>query len=166
MSIESLHIALIEPEIPQNAGNIGRTCVGLGARLHFIGKLGFSLSGKDIKRAGLDYWDKLQFNHHKDWDTFVAALGDNVDIVFFSARGKRVLWDYPFRHPVCLIFGSESRGLPPSFYKKYFEKLIRIPTEGPIRSLNLATAVGIGAFEAVRQFKYDRKYTESLSRAI
>jgi tRNA (cytidine/uridine-2'-O-)-methyltransferase len=146
-----LHIVLVEPEIPQNTGNIGRTCVGLGATLHLVGELGFSLEAKDVKRAGLDYWAHLKLMRHLTWDAFEAALPAEASLFFFSTKGSSSLWDMRFRAPVYFVFGSESRGLPPSFYKRFRESLVRIPIEKEIRSLNLATAVGIAAYDAARQ---------------
>lgn len=146
-----LHIVLIEPEIPQNTGNIGRSCIGLGATLHLVGRLGFSLSGKEIRRSGLDYWPKLKLVQHKDWETFLRTLPKEAALHFFSTKGKQTFWEREFRSPCYLIFGSESRGLPPSFYRDYEDRLVRIPHSKDIRSLNLSAAVGIAAFEATRR---------------
>ena len=146
-----IHIVLIEPEIPQNTGNIGRTCLGLGAALHLVGKLGFSLEEKALKRAGLDYWSKLKLYRHRNWETFLSVLPDTAHLSFFSKHGTRSMWETPFAPPVYLVFGSESRGFPPSFYKTYKDRLIRIPIQDEIRSLNLSTAVGVAAFEVARQ---------------
>jgi tRNA (cytidine/uridine-2'-O-)-methyltransferase len=151
-----LHIVLVEPEIPQNTGNIGRTCVGLGATLHLVGKLGFSLADKDLKRAGLDYWPQLKLEVHKDWEAFVKAVPSQAELIYFSTHGSTPLWEKKFSYPCYLVFGSESRGFPPSFYKDHKDRLIRIPVNQQIRSLNLSTAVGIAAFEALRQMTYDR----------
>ncbi|MCG3205561.1 MAG: tRNA (cytidine(34)-2'-O)-methyltransferase [Elusimicrobia bacterium] len=149
-SSHSLNIVLIEPEIPQNTGNIGRTCVGLDATLHLVGQLGFSLDEKDLKRAGLDYWPKLKLKRHDRWESFLASIEPTASLTFFSTHGTQSLWEVSFQFPCYLVFGSESRGFPPSFYERYKNSLVRIPTTGPIRSLNLSTAVGIAAFEAVR----------------
>lgn len=153
----SLHVVLVEPEIPQNTGNIGRTCVGLGATLHLVGKLGFSLEEKDLKRAGLDYWPKLNLERHDKWNDFLATLPSDASLYFLSTHGAESIWATTFRAPCYLIFGSESRGLPPSFYERYKSSLIRIPIDPAIRSLNLATAVGVTAFEASRQFYSGRR---------
>ncbi len=149
-----MNIVLMEPEIPQNTGNIGRTCVGLKATLHLVGELGFSLNEKDLKRAGLDYWPKLKMERHKSWDEFLAHVPPEADLCFFSTHGTLSLWDRKFRPPLYLIFGSESRGFPPSFYRRYKDQLIKIPIQKDIRSLNLATAVGVAAYEAARQFAF------------
>ena len=146
-----LHIVLVEPEIPGNTGNAGRTCVGLGAPLHLVGRLGFSINERELKRAGLDYWPKLAFRSYADWPTFLATLPKDADLCFFSTKGTVSLWEKRFVRPSYLVFGSESRGFPPSFYETYRDRLVRIPVCPEIRSLNLATAVGVAAFEAARQ---------------
>jgi tRNA (cytidine/uridine-2'-O-)-methyltransferase len=148
---QSIHIVLIEPEIPGNTGNIGRTCIGIGAVLHLVGKLGFSLADKDLKRAGLDYWHKINLKLHPTWEQFLSEVPSEESLCFFSTHGTSPYWNKEFKDPVYLVFGSESRGFPPPFYEKYKDRLLRIPVEGSIRSLNLSTAVGVAAFEAVRQ---------------
>lgn len=148
-----LHIVLVNPEIPQNTGNVGRTCVGLGARLHLVGKLGFSLESSQLKRAGLDYWPKLDLQRHETWDEFLATVPPEADMSFFSTHGKNVFWEKKFSSPAYLIFGAESQGLPKSFYETYKSALLRIPVSNNIRSLNLATAVGVAAFEVTRQMR-------------
>lgn len=147
-----LNIVLIEPEIPQNTGNVGRTCVGLGAKLHLVGRLGFSLDSSQLKRAGLDYWPKLDLTLHRNWEEFSKALPPQADLCFFSTHGTLSLYDKKFKQPTYLIFGSESHGFPKNFYHEFSDQLIRIPIGGDIRSLNLATAAGVAVFEAVRQF--------------
>jgi len=149
-----INIVLIEPEIPQNTGNIGRTCVGLGARLILVGQPGFSLEDKDIKRAGLDYWPKLQLEKFDTWEDFEAALPPDADLKVFSTHGRASFWDENYRKPLYLVFGSESRGLPPSLYRRLSDKLLHIPHGKDIRSLNLSTAVGIAAYEAVRELNF------------
>jgi len=151
MTETNINIVLIEPEIPQNTGNIGRTCVGLGARLHLVGDLGFSLKSTDLKRAGLDYWPKLNFVQHKNWAEFQKTIPAEANLCFFSTHGRRSFWEKKFETPLYLIFGSESKGFPKTFYRDYKDELLRIPIGPEIRSLNLATAVGVVAFEAVRQ---------------
>ena len=151
MSSSPLHIVLIEPEIPQNTGNIGRTCVGLSAPLHIVGKTGFSLTQKEIKRSGLDYWDKLQLHQHKSWDDFVKTTAPSSTLLFLSTKGAKTIWESSYQAPLYLIFGSESRGLPPSFYERYRSHLVKIPMSSDIRSLNLATSVGVAAYEAARK---------------
>lgn len=148
-----LHIVLVEPEIPQNAGNVGRTCLAIGARLHLVGPLGFSLEDKHVRRAGLDYWDKVDLAVHAAWADFIATVPQGARLAFLSARGNRDLWSMPVSAPLYLVFGSESRGLPPSFYRRHDDALFRLPMPGDVRSLNLATAAGIAAYEAARRLK-------------
>lgn len=147
-----LNIVLVNPEIPQNTGNIGRTCVGLGATLHLVGRLGFSLDARDLQRAGLDYWPRLKWVRHDQWTSFESTLAPDASMVLFSTKGSRLLWDVQFRKPAYLVFGSESRGFPPSFYRERASEMVRIPIGPEIRSLNLATAAGVVAFEAARQW--------------
>ncbi len=153
MTSRELNIVLIEPEIPQNTGNVGRTCVGLGAALHLVGKLGFSLDSSQLKRAGLDYWPKLDLNVHASWEAFKETLPVGADLCFFSTHGKIPIWQRQFKKPLYLVFGSESKGFPKDFYTTLEKELVRIPVGSDIRSLNLATAAGVAAFEAVRQFE-------------
>jgi len=156
MTQASINIVLIEPEIPQNTGNIGRTCVGLGATLHLVGRLGFSLEDKTLQRAGLDYWPKLALERYADWENFLSSVPPGSDLSFFSTHGKKSLWQKKFGTRSYLVFGSESRGFPAAIYQTYESDLIRIPIGPGIRSLNLATAAGVAAFEAARQlFMYD-----------
>lgn len=146
-----LHIVLVEPEIPQNAGNVGRTCLAIGARLHLVGRLGFSLDEKNLRRAGLDYWANVDLAVHPDWDSFIAGVPAGAQLAFLSSRGNRDFWDVPLAPPTYLVFGSESRGLPPSFYQRHDDALFRLPMTGAVRSLNLATAAGIAAYDAARR---------------
>lgn len=153
MKDPQLHIVLIEPEIPGNTGNVGRTCVGLGVPLHIVGKIGFKLDDAHLKRAGLDYWPKLKLKLYANWDTFLASLPAETNLYFLSTKGITSIWDVKFASPAYVIFGSESRGFPPSFYQTYQDKLVRIPIRDDIRSLNLATAAGVVAFEVARQLQ-------------
>jgi len=147
----SLNVVLYEPEIPWNTGNIGRTCVGVGAALHLVGKLGFSLSQRQIRRSGLDYWPKLKLFQYKDLAAFEASLTTGAGVLAFSAQAEKVFWDAPYMKDSYLLFGSESRGLPESALKKYGDRLYRIPISEEVRSLNLSTAAAIALYEGVRQ---------------
>lgn len=151
--IPYLHIVLVEPEIPENTGNVGRTCVALGCPLHLVGRLGFSLEEKRIRRSGLDYWPNLDVTHHATWEAFEKSLVDGARLYFLSTKGRRSVWETAFEKPCYLVFGSESRGLPPSFYKRFYDRLTRIPMRNGIRSLNLGTAVGVATYEAARQIQ-------------
>lgn len=146
-----MRIALFEPEIHWNTGNIGRTCVATGTELHLIGRLGFSLDEREIRRSGLDYWPKLSLRLHADWEGFVSALEPEAPLLFFSTKGRQTLWEAPFRPDSVLVFGSESRGLPDRFHRRFAESFYRIPMNEDVRSLNLSTAAGIVLYEALRK---------------
>ena len=144
-------VVLIEPEIPANTGNIGRTCVGLEAELHLVGKLGFSLTDRRLKRAGLDYWPYLTFTHHPSWENWWAKVEDPSRVFFFSTKAERSFHSVEFRPGDWLVFGKETVGLGPEIVERYRQSLLKIPMTGPIRSLNLATSVAVVLFEAFRQ---------------
>jgi tRNA (cytidine/uridine-2'-O-)-methyltransferase len=146
-----LHVALWEPEIPPNTGNIARLCAATGAELHLIGRLGFRLDDRSLRRAGLDYWDAVTIHRHDTLEAFDAALA-GVRVYCLSTRGAAPYTAAHFQDGDCLLFGSESRGLPPSVLERHAERTFRIPMPaGKVRSLNLATAVGIVLYEALRQ---------------
>ena len=148
----SLQVALVEPEIPWNTGNIGRTCLATGADLHLIRPLGFSLEDRYVKRAGLDYWQYVKPRIWPTWAAFDAALPDLGEPFFFSAEADRDLWSVSFPDDPVLIFGSETSGLPADIRRDYAERLIAIPMcRSPVRSLNLSTAAAIAVYEAWRQ---------------
>jgi len=147
-----MKIVLINPDIPWNAGNIGRTCVAAGAELVFVGKMGFNLSSKEIRRSGLDYWQYLKYSVHPDLESFLGTLGKDPSLIFLSTRGKKTYWAAPYAKDSCLIFGSEGSGLPESMYEKYSDRLYRIPMwSDHVRSINLSTAAGMALYEAIRQ---------------
>lgn len=148
-----LNIVLINPEIPFNTGNIGRTCVATNTHLYLVGKLGFKISDKEIRRSGLDYWPKLKYTLFDTWDSFFASLPSSARFFFFSTKGEKCLWDIEFKKDDYLIFGSESCGLPKPFYTKFKDKLYKIPMFGEVRSLNLSTSAAICLYEALRQTK-------------
>lgn len=147
-----LEVVLLTPDIPWNAGNLGRTCLAAGARLHLVRPLGFSLDERHVRRAGLDYWphvSKVVWDSWADFENQLPGLGQSH---FFSAEGERSLWQLDLRGPTVLIFGRESFGLPEELRAKYRERLVQIPMqEGPVRSLNVSTAAAIAIFEARRQ---------------
>jgi tRNA (cytidine/uridine-2'-O-)-methyltransferase len=149
------HVVLIEPEIPWNTGNVGRTCLGAGAELHLVGRLGFHLDDKQVQRAGLDYWEKVTVHRHDSWEAFLKSIPSDATLFFFSTRGTKTYWDIPFPEEAYLIFGKETAGFPKSFYEIYKDKLYRIPQKDEsIRSLNLSTSAGIVLFEALRQITF------------
>ncbi|MBC2712230.1 MAG: tRNA (cytidine(34)-2'-O)-methyltransferase [Desulfosarcina sp.] len=145
------HVVLVAPEIHWNTGNIGRTCLGAGARLHLVRPLGFSLDSHQVKRAGLDYWERVSPGIWNSFDAFCEAM-DPVDgeIALFTKGGSRVFWEMPARRRMFLVFGSETGGLPEAILSRYPRACYRIPITGEIRSLNLSTAAGIALYESFR----------------
>lgn len=146
-----MHVVLVAPEIPPNTGSIGRLCVATHTPLHLIEPLGFVIDDSHLRRAGLDYWPFVDLHRWPDWDAFAAARPAGR-ILCFCARGGRPYTEVAYRHDDILVFGSESRGLPPAVRTAYAESLVSIPIDSAhVRSLNLATAVAIALFEARRQ---------------
>jgi tRNA (cytidine/uridine-2'-O-)-methyltransferase len=146
-----LHVALLEPEIPPNTGNIARLCAATGTTLHLIGRLGFHLDEPSLRRAGLDYWPAVDWRRHHSLADLLAAM-TSARIFFFSARGSLRYSQVAYQDGDCLLFGGESRGLPASLLQEHPNRTVTIPMPaGQVRSLNLATAVGIALYEALRQ---------------
>lgn len=144
-------IVLVRPEIPHNTGAIGRLCVGLGVPLHLVRPLGFHLDDRCIARAGLDYWPHLDVAVHDTWDDYVEREKP-TRFMMLSTRGEKSLYDCRFEKGDALVFGNESSGLPKDFYERYRESLFKIPMPGEhARSINLANAVSIAAYECFRQ---------------
>lgn len=153
--MKPFHIVLVAPEIPQNTGTIGRLAVSTGAVLHLVDPLGFSLEDKYLKRAGLDYWQFLDLHRYRGWEEFLAAKDNDARLLFFSTHGTKSCFDEKYVPGDCLVFGRESSGLPEEFYDRYRESLRLIPMPGThSRSLNLANAVSIVLYEALRQTLY------------
>ena len=149
-----LHIVLVEPEIPQNTGNIARTCAAIGAKLHLVYPLGFSISEKAVKRAGLDYWDKLDIEEHISFKAFLEKYKPEENNMFFvTTKGKNCYSDIDYSNmdEVFVLFGKETKGLPEDILKKYLDKTARIPMRETLRSLNLSNSVAIVAYEILRQ---------------
>ncbi len=147
------HIVLVNPEIPQNTGNIARLCAATGSALHLVGHLGFSIDEKAVRRAGLDYWPLVRVSHH---DTFEQCLGSissaNPTPLFFSAKRPRCYLEAPFEPGAVLVFGSESAGLPAELLDAHSGSVFGIPTiESTVRSLNLANSASIVLYEALRR---------------
>lgn len=144
-------IVLLRPEIPHNTGAIGRLCVGLGVGLHLVRPLGFKLDDRSVQRAGLDYWPHLDITIHNTWEEYLASQTPKR-LFMMSTHGKKTLYDCEFKKGDALIFGNESSGLPKDFYETYKEMLFKIPMPGEYaRSINLANAVSIAAYECYRQ---------------
>lgn len=149
-----LHIVLYQPEIPHNTGAVGRLCLATGARLHLIKPLGFSLEDKYLKRSGLDYWAEVDVHVWESWEELQQEVGEDVHFAFIECQGARPYWDATFikDEEVYLVFGPETRGIPPSIMEAYPNDTWHIPMQGT-RSLNLATAVAVALYEAVRQMR-------------
>ena len=150
-----MNIVLHEPEIALNTGNIGRTCVATGTRLHLIRPLGFRLSEKDIKRAGMDYWDKLDLVVYDDYDDFVKKNA-GAKIYYATTKGHHVYSDVSYEPDCFIMFGKESAGIPEEILSEHEESCIRIPMWGDIRSLNLANSVSVILYEALRQNGFEK----------
>ena len=146
-----LSVALVEPEIPPNTGNIARLCAANNVPLHIVGVTGFRLDDRAVRRAGLDYWPEVQLSRHPDLDALYTALPD-ARFVYLTTKADRVYTDWTFAPNDCLVFGRETRGLPEALLHANWDRCLRIPIRNPnVRSLNLATAVGIVLYEALRQ---------------
>ncbi len=148
--IALFHIVLHQPEIPDNAGNVGRTCVALGAKLWLVRPLGFRMDDRHLRRAGLDYWQHLDWEAVDDWAALVARLAGHR-LWYFTKRAARPYTEAAFARGDGLVFGSESQGLPPTLLDAHSDYSLRIPMRPEARCLNLAVSVAVGAFEAVRQ---------------
>jgi tRNA (cytidine/uridine-2'-O-)-methyltransferase len=146
----SLSVALNEPNIPPNTGNIARLCAATGTALHLIGPLGFSLDNVELERAGLGYWDEVDLWVHPVWPAFRSAIS-RERCLYFSSYGTRSYVEAPYQPNAVLVFGNETKGLPEPVRKKYPDRMFRIPMSSAVRNLNLATAVGIVLYEAIRQ---------------
>ena len=145
-----MNIVLVEPEIPNNTGNISRTCAVTGSRLHLVRPLGFSTDDKHLKRAGLDYWQYLDLHYYDSFDEVLQTY-PNGRFFFATTKAKRFYTDISFQKDDFLVFGKETAGLPKAILKAYPEQIIRIPMGKDIRSLNLANSVAIILYEALRQ---------------
>lgn len=148
-----LNIVLVEPEIPQNCGNIARTCAATGARLHLIRPLGFDISEKAVKRAGLDYWDKLEVRDYENLADFFSK-NEVREMWCLSTKAPRGYTEAEYHDGCYLFFGKETRGLPEDFLEEHRQSCVRIPMRENIRSLNLSNAVAITVYEALRQLEF------------
>ena len=148
------HIALVEPEIPPNTGNIARLCAATFTDLHIVGVAGFRLDEKAVKRAGLDYWDEVKIYRHIDLAELYKSLPASR-FIYFTTKSEKIYSDWQFQANDCLIFGRETRGLPEDLLKANWERCLTIPMPNKnVRSLNLATSVGIVLYEALRQVEF------------
>ena len=150
----AIHVVLVHPEIHWNTGNAGRTCLATGATLHLVEPLGFSLDEREVKRAGLDYWQHVDLRVWPSWDALERELPGLGEPWFFSTKAKRLYWDAPLGEPddVVLVFGRETGGLPAELHQQYRERFVAMPMVSPrVRSLNLSTSVAIAVYEVLRQ---------------
>ena len=151
--MKKINIVLYSPEIPQNTGNISRTCAVTGAALHIIKPIGFEISDRTLKRAGLDYWDKLEVTYYDSYKDFLEK-NSGAELYFFSAKGKNRYTDIEYPEDVFLVFGCESVGLPEELVLKNIERSVRIPMKETLRCLNLSNSVAIAVYEVLRQREF------------
>lgn len=144
------NVVLVEPEIPPNTGNVSRLCVGIGARLHLVGELGFEISDKQLKRAGLDYWKFLELERHDSLEALFERY-PQARAVYTSSSAETLHTEWHYEPEDFLVFGRETRGLPRELLSRVADRTIRIPHWGPVRSLNLSNAVAVVAYEGMRQ---------------
>lgn len=151
-TLKEINIVMVEPQIPQNTGNIARTCAATGAKLHLIEPMGFEIDDKKLKRAGLDYWHLLDIHIYKSIDEFF--LKNKGQFFYFSTKAKRKYRDITYPDKCYLIFGKETAGLDEKLLHENMEKTVRIPMIDQARSLNLSNSVAIGVYEVLRQWNY------------
>lgn len=147
-----LNIVMVEPEIPQNTGNVARTCAATGARLHLVGPMGFKIDDKKLKRAGLDYWQYLDISYYDSLDEFFEK--NDGQFFYFTTKGRHVHSFVSYPNNCYLLFGKETKGLPEELLIKHPENCVRIPMGDEIRSLNLSNSVAIATYEVLRQWNY------------
>ena len=154
MTMSHINIVLCEPEIPQNTGNIARTCAATGASLHLIRPLGFEIDNAKLKRAGLDYWDKLDITYYDGLDDFFAKHSD-ITVYYFSTKAKHKYSDITYPDDAWIMFGKETRGLPEELLYANPDTCVRIPMRDQLRSLNLSNSVAIAVYEILRQRDFE-----------
>ncbi len=152
-----INIVMVEPEIPQNTGNIARTCAATGAKLHLVKPLGFSIDNKYLKRAGLDYWDKLDIEEHDNLNAFFSKYKMNNNMFLASTKSKQIYSDVDYTKfdEIFILFGKETKGLPEDLIENNMKQAIRIPMKEGLRSLNLSNSVAIVVYEALRQNNFN-----------
>jgi len=158
--VSKINIVLFEPQIPQNTGNIARTCAATGASLHLIGPMGFKIDDSKLKRAGLDYWDSLDITYYDGLDDFFAKH-PSVEFYCFTAKAPHAYTDIAYPLPVYLIFGKETTGLPDDFLLRNTERCVRIPIRSGQRCLNLSNSAAVGVYEVLRQHGFPDQLTVS-----
>lgn len=145
------NVVLVEPEIPNNTGNIGRTCVGLNAKLHLVGKLGFEISDKQLKRSGLDYWPHLNWQQYESFEEWEQSVPDSSRVFYFTTKAQKSFYDTELRKGDYLVFGKETKGLDNSLIQSRIDQCVKLPMIGPIRSQNLSNTVAVALYEGIRQ---------------
>ena len=151
-----LNVVLVEPEIPQNTGNIARTCAATGTRLHLIRPYGFEISERTVRRAGLDYWQYLELSEYDSLeDFFLRHPGEEDRFYFFSTKARRLNSEQKFEGDAYLFFGKETRGLPEDLIRRFYDRSLRLPMLPRIRSLNLSNSVAIACYEVLRQWNFE-----------
>lgn len=159
-----INIVMVEPEIPQNTGNIARTCAATGAKLHLVKPLGFEITDKYLKRAGLDYWDKLEIEEHESLEAFLEKYKPEENHMYYATTKGQHCYsdvDYSNMEEVFILFGKETKGLPEDLLQKYIDNTIRIPMREHLRSLNLSNSVAIVVYELLRQVGFNNLEQES-----
>ncbi len=152
--MKKINIVLYSPEIPQNTGNISRTCAVTGAALHIIKPIGFEISDRTLKRAGLDYWDKLDVTYYENYEDFLSK-NRGANLCFFSAKGVHNFTEVTYPETVYLVFGKESSGLPEDLVRENLDRTYRIPMKADCRCLNLSNAAAVAVYEVLRQRNFD-----------
>lgn len=158
-----LHIVLVEPQIPQNTGNIARTCAATGAHLHLIEPMGFTIDDKKLKRAGLDYWHLLNITYYQNFEDFSNQNKDGT-FYYFTTKARQRYCDVSYPENTYLIFGREDAGLPEELLYHHEQTCVRLPMIDTARSLNLSNAVAIGAYEVLRQHDFENLQTQGTLR--
>ena len=156
----ALNIVLVEPEIPQNAGNIVRTCAVTNSKLHMVRPLGFEVSDKYLKRAGLDYWHFVDISYYDSIEEVMDKFYNGNNFWFFSTKAKNVHSNVSYKDGDFLVFGKETKGLPEPLLEKHYNECVRLPMMNECRSLNLSNSVCVGVYEALRQLGYPNLLTE------
>ncbi len=149
-----INIVMVEPEIPQNTGNVARTCAATGARLHLVGPMGFTVDDKKLKRAGLDYWQYLDITYYKDINEFFEK--NKGEFFFFTTKARHIYSEVSYPDKCFLLFGKETKGLPEELLLENPDRCVRIPMQSEIRSLNLSNSVAIAVYETLRQWNYPK----------
>ena len=156
----ALNVVLVEPEIPQNAGNIARTCAVTGSKLHLVRPLGFEVTDKHLKRAGLDYWHFVDISYYDSIEEVMDKFYNGKNFWFFSTKAKKIHSEIQIKDGDFLVFGKETKGLPETLLEKHYDECTRIPMMNDTRSLNLSNSVCVGVYEGLRQLGYPNLQTK------